>query len=161
MESTCRGAVTSKWRYLLLEGIATIGSPFLHCTVVQNLEQVGVFKPTVQSMGSKNVAVLATFMASGFYHEFILLVLYWVGSFQPNFTAQLFFFLWNGLLLLLEGMLSRNQTFFLLSSKIPPRLKNVLVLMTVLPVSHWFLDEYVACGVYKDFAVAFPLFKKL
>lgn len=122
---------------------------------------MGIFKPIVQSLDSKPVAVLATFLASGFYHEFILLVLYCVGAFKPNFTAQLLFFLWNGLMLLLEGILSQNVTFAQVSSKIPPRLKNMIVLMTVLPVSHWFLDEYVACGMFKDFAVAFPLITKL
>jgi hypothetical protein len=121
---------------------------------------VGIFKPVVESLGSKKIAVLATFLVSGFYHEFILLVLYCVGAFKPNFTAQLLFFVWNGLVLLAEGILSQNTKFVQISAKIPLRIKNILVLMTVLPVSHWFLDEYVLCGMFKDFAVAFPLIKK-
>ena len=124
---------------------------------------MGVFKPTVQLLGSKNIGVLATFLVSGLYHEYILVVLDMVEyvDFHPNYSAQLFFFLWNGVALLVEGMVSQKKKFATFSSRIPLRIKNIFVVLTVLPIAHWFLDEYVVLGMFQDFGVAFPLIRRL
>lgn len=61
----------------------------------------------------------------------------------------------------MEGILSQSKTFASISARIPVRVKNTLVLMTVLPIAHWFINEYIACNLYKDFAVAFPKVRKL
>lgn len=108
--------------------------------------------------------MLTTFLFSGMYHEIILMFLHLTGfhyPFSPNYSAQLSFFLWNGCLLLLEGVVLQRKTFVQISSKIPFRLKNVLVLMSVIPIAHWFLDDYVDINLYEASAVAFPKIRKL
>lgn len=65
------------------------------------------------------------------------------------------------MMLSIEEIASQKTSFVQIATKIPRRLKNMLVLMTVLPISHWFLDEYVGSNLYKDFAVAFPKVRKL
>lgn len=41
---------------------------------------------------------------------------------------------------------------FLVSS-----VKTILVLLSVLPISHWFTHEYIACGAYADVFIGLPL----
>jgi hypothetical protein len=96
-------------------------------------------------------------------HEYILAVVDNAGvcDYTPKYLYQTAFFLWNGVLLILEGVLVSRKEFRELAATLPRPLKTAMVLMTVLPVAHWFLDDYVAIGVFKDFAVAFPLLVKL
>jgi hypothetical protein len=107
--------------------------------------------------------VLATFFVSGLLHEYVLAVIEYGGAseYRPHYFYQTAFFMWNGFMLLLEDVMACRNDFQVIASRIPRRVKTVLVLMTVLPISHWFLDEYVSNRMFQDFAVAFPLIVKL
>ena len=115
---------------------------------------------------SKGVAALATFVASGLLHEYILLLLAMKEStssvqYFPRFGAHVAFFLWNGVVLCLEHLLSGAKEVEWLSNVLPRPIKTGLVLLAVLPVGHWFTDEYVANGMLPDFALAFPQIVRL
>jgi hypothetical protein len=40
---------------------------------------------------------------------------------------------------------------------VPRHLQTAMVLLTVLPVAHWFTNEYIQSGIYNDAAWGFPL----
>mmetsp|Transcript_102960 Transcript_102960/g.297691 ORF Transcript_102960/g.297691 Transcript_102960/m.297691 type:complete len:168 (+) Transcript_102960:874-1377(+) len=132
--------------------------------VVGDLLRVGIYRPGLKLGLSKQAAIVATFFVSGLYHEYVMIVFGKTGyheGYKPNYAAQLLFFLWNGLLLLAESSLCKLGFFNKVSSKMPKRAKNIFVLMSVLPISHWFLNEYVSVGLFGDFGVAFPLVRKI
>jgi hypothetical protein len=48
-----------------------------------------------------------------------------------------------------------------MSQNLPRPVRTAFVLLTVLPISHLFTDEYVLNGMLPDFAMAFPRIVKL
>ena len=76
---------------------------------------------------------------------------------DPNYGRQTLFFLWNAMVLVLESVLGRTRLFQLLKKTLPSPLKTILVLLSVLPISHWFTHEYVGCGAYTDVMIGVPL----
>ena len=132
--------------------------------VIGGYLKFAVFKPMLKSGWGKGSAVFATFLASGLLHEYVLLscTLKGRGSgdavplFEPNYFRQTGFFLWNALMLILEQYLSSVDELKQFASKLPRPVRTALVVMTSLPISHWFTDEFIAGGVLNDFSVAFP-----
>ena len=75
----------------------------------------------------------------------------------PNYGNQSAFFIWNGVVLLLERALEDTSGIRWMSKNIPRPLQTAMVLLTVLPVAHLFTDEYIKSSFYGDTAFAFPL----
>ena len=109
-----------------------------------------VFKPLRQNGYSRSLAAVATFVVSGLVHEYLLVLL----SFATG--QQWLFFLWNGLVLALEHSVGHTKPLQWMAQNLPRPLRTALVLLLVLPVSHWFTDDYVDVGFYNHFAMAFP-----
>ena len=155
---------------------------------VQDAIRRGCFQPlkTVAKMTPLGAA-WTTFWISGLLHEYIM----WIMSFrqptlphqppyQPYVGSQWAFFIWNGIVLLLERWLMKQKkemtttkkdtktsqqplsvVFWLLDTiqqYLPQSCQTALVLLTVLPVAHWFTNEYIRSGFYSDAAWGFPLF---
>ena len=126
---------------------------------------------------------MATFLASGLLHEYILAFVGLKGTSNyskqhgggeaaqytpPRYFLQTAFFLWNGCLLILENALFGSKRdndkkdtggpvrlqLVSLATKLPRYVKTFFVVMTALPFAHWFLDEYIHNDIYTDFAVA-------
>lgn len=123
--------------------------------------QRSIFKPLLKNGYSKPVAVLATFLASGLLHEYVLLVTTLHGDYKPKLFYQTLFFMWNGMMVVLEGFLSSRKEAQSMVRILPKPVKTLLVLMTAIPVAHWFLDEYVANDFFGDFIVGYPLIVKI
>jgi hypothetical protein len=125
------------------------------------------FKPLRKRGCPKSVAVMGTFLASGMLHEYVLLLTTLKcdseGSVmnEPTYLRQTAFFMWNAIMLLIESILKENKQLQKYSSRLPRPVKTALVVMTVLPVSHLFVDEYVSSHFYADFVFAFPRIVKL
>jgi hypothetical protein len=101
------------------------------------------------------VAALVTFAASGLFHEYLLVALMMLEKFDyaPNYGHQLVFFAWNGTVLALEGVFSGHPAIQWMSKNLPKPIITALVLLTVLPISHFFVDEYLAVDFFNHFAV--------
>jgi len=107
---------------------------------------------------------MATFLVSGFVHEYILIFLVQrkgeTSSYEPQFGNQFLFFAWNGIVLFLErALLSTEQgqsSSKWMQSNVPKPIRTALVLLTVLPIAHLFTDEYVKSSFYDDAAFGFP-----
>ena len=138
---------------------------------VQSALRRGCYQPLCDYFGSA-MAAFGTFVVSGFIHEYVLLAMSFRGqhTYRPRYGMQFAFFLWNGIVLMLErtyrrlrktrkdGRLSRihGQVSSMLAS-FPQPVQTALVLMTVLPIGHWFTDEYIGASFYDDASWGFPI----
>ena len=78
-------------------------------------------------------------------------------AYVPNYGNQFAFFIWNGIVLLLERGLEDTPGIRWMGKNLPRHLQTAMVLLTVLPVAHLFTDEYIKSSFYGDTAFAFPL----
>lgn len=75
------------------------------------------------------------------------------------------FFVYNGVLLVCERLLETSSDSFFLKrwvkalSKLPRPIRTTLVLLLVLPIGHWFTDEYIQSSFFDDTIHAFPIIK--
>jgi hypothetical protein len=125
---------------------------------------------------SKALAASATFLMSGFIHEYLLFVLCCSEKFfflqqdantiDSTYTSflgfNLVFFVYNGILILLEyafiGTLLHQR---IAELHLPAPLLTSMVILTALPVAHWFTDAYVDCNIYESLKVGCPVLKKI
>ena len=117
---------------------------------------------------SKGISIIICFLASSLLHEYVLLLISYTINLQNNSNVnnkyypyhgnQTLFFLWNGVLILLEGAISHWNIFQWMKKVLPSYVITMLVLMLSLPVSHLFTNEYVQSGFYTHFKVGFPIF---
>lgn len=121
-----------------------------------------VFKPMRKNGCGRPLAALATFIASGILHEYLLIILLSRSIMKTGILtlngAHLGFFAWNGVVLMLEPFVARTKGVQALSRSLPIRLKSFLVVMTVLPLGHLFTKEYVENGFFDGFSLGFPRF---
>lgn len=102
---------------------------------------------------------------SGLLHEYVLAVIHLKGLETPdeqrrNYGMHMAFFAYNGIIVLIEYALRSNKVTarYLneIAAVLPKPFITMFVLLTVLPVSHWFTDEYVMSGFYSDYSLGFP-----
>jgi len=127
----------------------------------------GAFVPMRKFGLHRHTAAILTFLMSGIIHEYMLLLMtqrqgtmlnnVTQEAYVPNYGNQFIFFLWNGVVLLLERALEDSPIIKWIGTNMPRRLQTALVLLTVLPVAHLFTDEYIKSSFYGDTAFAFPL----
>jgi hypothetical protein len=130
---------------------------------VQSALRGGCYEPLRDSCSSA-VAAFGTFVVSGCIHEYVLWTMSYRGGehhvYQPRYGRQFVFFLWNGLVLLLERYWRQwTQSYAKTLQQIPRPLQTTFVLMTVLPIAHFFTDEYVLASFYDDASWGFPILK--
>lgn len=130
---------------------------------IAGLLKRGVFKPFRTKL-SKPVAALATFTVSGLLHEYVISIFAFAknaegGPFAqaPNHGTQLCFFAWNGAVLVLESLFGDASIFQFMKRKLPQPLITAFVLLTALPVAHWFTHEYIVVGAYTDAKLLVPM----
>ena len=117
----------------------------------------GVYKPvrSVLSGGSndhlaKALAVLASFLASGLFHEWLLPHVF--DQYPNTHGTTLVFFIWQAVLLILEG--SGAGRF---ARHWPRPVKTACVVALGLPVAHWFVDSYWRSDFFVHAHLLFPM----
>jgi len=140
-------------------------------TLISSALKRGVFRPMRQGGFSRSIAALATFVASGVLHEYILIVMmagYPGGVIHASHSLfdllvgkHLLFFSWNGIVLVLEHFFYDIRPIQWIKRNIPAIVRSQLVVLTVLPVAHLFTDAYVDNGFYSSFAMGFPRLVRL
>jgi Membrane bound O-acyl transferase family len=111
-----------------------------------------IYVPLRRNGFSKGIAALATFAASGVLHEYVLtaidlkrVVLGDHTAYAPKYGIHLAFFAWNGVVLSLEGIFHNHPFIQKLKKSLPSPAITAMVIMTVLPVAHWFTGESAKC----------------
>lgn len=118
----------------------------------------GVYKPIRRLTSSAVAATAATFVASGLLHEYVL----WVITLnrdrdtEVQYGMHLAFFAYNAAVFVIELLIRDTKALECVRKSLHPTAVSLLVVSSVLPVAHWFTDEYVNTGFYKDYSVGFP-----
>jgi len=140
--------------------------------VVHGFLKRGVYKP-VRTKYSRLAAATAAFLASGFFHEWLLSVVLYpdydsVGEdcappacFRPGYGRNTLFFVWNAGLIGIEYAVSGAAIFKLLKKHLPPVIISLLVTSTALPVAHWFTNDYVRTDFFHDGQMGLPIIIRL
>lgn len=130
---------------------------------IAGLLKRGIFKP-IRTYYSKFIAALATFMVSGLLHEHVLSIFAYAkngveGPFAqaPKYGTQFCFFAWNGIVLIFEGLFGNALIFQRIKEILPKPFITALILLTALPVGHWFTHEYIVLGTYCDAKLLVPM----
>ena len=121
----------------------------------------GVYKPVRMATGSRNLATILTFLASGAAHEYVWAVTFHQNSHEPEkyipiVGKSLLFFSWNGILLIVEHWVERERWDVAVRS-MPRRLVSLLVVMSALPVGHLFTGDFRRGGYFESLATTWPM----
>jgi hypothetical protein len=124
----------------------------------------GVYKPVRQRTGSALAASMAAFAASGAFHEWLVHACFLHGR-PDNWNrvrigSQAAFFAWNFAVVAIEGMLIRHEGFARFAKMVPRWLVPPFIVMTSLPVAHWFWDPYMNGGFFPDYESCLPMIRK-
>mmetsp|Transcript_23290 Transcript_23290/g.46538 ORF Transcript_23290/g.46538 Transcript_23290/m.46538 type:complete len:429 (+) Transcript_23290:299-1585(+) len=126
----------------------------------------GVFKPLRKHNFSKEISATATFLASGLIHEYVLAVMcHSYGSGDDYFHHEkhyygvhLAFFLYNGILIVLEYAFIGTVLHKKISElSLPSPVLTCMVIGSALPIAHWFTEEYVRHHIYDGLKVGCPM----
>uniref|UniRef100_A0A7S4AI18 Wax synthase domain-containing protein n=1 Tax=Pseudo-nitzschia australis TaxID=44445 RepID=A0A7S4AI18_9STRA len=140
-------------------------------TVLKN----GVYKPVRKACTSKTAAVIMTFLSSGIFHEWLLLMLFTNSNgggdpdnnsnentnYQPNYGGTTVFFLWQALLIAFEFTLVGSKLFQRISRTVPRPLKTAFVVGTGIPLAHFFLEPYVRSNFFRHGAHGLPMIVRI
>lgn len=130
----------------------------------------GVYKPA-RTYFSSTTAIMCTFLASGLFHEWILIVTYHITTKQKDefgnchecytpdtYGKNLLFFVWNGMIMGMEVVALRHFTFFQRLGKVlPPLLRTMMIIMLSLPVGHWLFGDTVVSGFFAHSQMGLPM----
>ena len=129
--------------------------------VIHGALKRGVFKP-VYKFTSKTCAVLATFLASGLFHEYLLLVVF---AAEENANIAMgkntAFMVWNAGVIMIEYFVAEMFLFQWMKKTLPKPILTLLILSTALPIAHWFIHPYSKTGFFDDLMIAFFVVKKI
>jgi len=134
----------------------------------------GVYRPMRKNNYPVWAASMATFAASGIIHEWILSIIFYVHGYEkvgeggvchgcprPIYGKQTMFFLWNGVLIVLERLLGHFPIFRWMGKNIPKPLVTLMVVLCALPVGHWFCGDLVRHDYFLHYALGYPLILKM
>ena len=135
----------------------------------------GAYEPMRKVNAPPRMAKLAAFLASGLLHEYTWSLLFYIPQsdldpatgeclpdiayrcYYPKYGKQCAFFLICGVLMLLEGPVAKLTPIQWMAKNLPLVVRSTLVVLTVLPVGHWFTGDWIAGGYFEDHAIG--LFK--
>ena len=120
-----------------------------------------MYKPLRQYGMGALPSVAAVFFVSGIFHEYVLSVVDFSRDDNGKhiaYGAQTAFFVWNGGVVMIEYLL-RTQSGMRCEwlAGVPKIGIALMVVMTSLPISHWFSDEYIKIELLSDYKRGFPI----
>jgi Membrane bound O-acyl transferase family len=132
----------------------------------------GVFLP-VRRYFSKYVALVATFLVSGLFHEWIVWLTFSLltpinegeeecsnaSCYQPTYGPATVFFLFQAVLIALEFWLSSKLK--ATTNWIPAQIAPLLVVCIGGSMAHWFSDGYVHSSFFLDSRVAYVFVRRI
>lgn len=138
--------------------------------IVHKALKGGVFKP-VRKYYSRSVAVVAVFVASGAFHEWLVNILFAPleyqlddnGSgacsqcFSPTYGGALVFFLWQAMLVAAERMVGRTELIQSLAKNLPLPLRTAMIISLGLPLAHFFAEPYVRSNFFRHAQPGLPI----
>lgn len=133
--------------------------------MIHTILKYGTFYPAQQFM-SKRMALFVTFLMSGFIHEYTWSLIFYhhpdnksEPAFVPIYAKLTAFFAWNGIVTLLERPFAPYMQ--PVTSKIPSVILSTMVVLTVLPVSHWFTGDWVTGDFFRHISLGLLVIRKI
>lgn len=126
----------------------------------------GVYKPVRKYTSSAVMASLAVFFASGLFHEwFVHAVLMYNRSTELSTGVLLgsncSFFLWNFVVIVSEKILAGSKVIRSFGKMIPDVCVPFMIIMTSLPMAHWFGNPYLKGNYFADYEKCLPMIRKV
>lgn len=124
----------------------------------------GVYKP-VRTRFPRLVASLATFISSGLFHEYMLMIIFLpdgndqTNEYTPVYGRSCLFFVWNATLIACEHAFGGMVIFGMMKKTLPVPLVSILVVLTALPATHLFVGDYVKSDFFENGQIGFPMIK--
>ena len=134
----------------------------------------GLYKPARRRTNSPLAASLAVFVASGVFHEWLVHACFLYGKQHDDYNhhhrdhhgvvrigSQSAFFVWNFGVVAMERVILDKRRFEKIANfgrrVVPGWIVPPLIVMTSLPVAHWFRDPYMNGGFFSDYESCFPM----
>ena len=134
--------------------------------LVHSVMKRGVYKP-VRKYSSAVVASLAVFVASGLFHEWLVhaVIVYnrpsSVSASEVLLGSNTAFFVWNFVVILTERVLAGTKGIKSFGKMIPQMFIPFLIIMTSLPMAHWFGSPYLKGDLFSDYEKCLLLIRKV
>jgi hypothetical protein len=131
--------------------------------MIHRILKYGAFEPARQFV-SVPAAVVFTFVVSGLVHDYSWSLIFYqhgkcLDCFVPVLLKLTAFFAWNGVVMLLERPLGPYVR--PLTSRLPVAVVSTLVVLTALPVSHWYSGDWAKGGYFADLSIGVWQIRKL
>ena len=137
--------------------------------VVHRVLKGGVFKP-VRKYFSRTTAMIAAFLASGVFHEWLLNTIFsqlphqldengecHAECFQPIYGAAIVFFTWQAGLVGAEIMVGHTAPFQAMAKTLPLPLRTFLLVCLGIPLAHFFCEPYVRSNFFYHAQPGLPM----
>lgn len=122
--------------------------------IVHSVMKRGVYK-AVRKYSSPTLASLLVFIASGLFHEWLVhaVLMYGrsVSSGEVFLGSNTAFFVWNFVVIMVERLLARMKVVKSIGQALPRPVLTLLIIMSSLPVAHWFGNPYLNGGFFADY----------
>eukprot|EP00581_Thalassiosira_minuscula_P007670 CAMPEP_0183704296 /NCGR_PEP_ID=MMETSP0737-20130205/1667_1 /TAXON_ID=385413 /ORGANISM="Thalassiosira miniscula, Strain CCMP1093" /LENGTH=530 /DNA_ID=CAMNT_0025931133 /DNA_START=143 /DNA_END=1735 /DNA_ORIENTATION=+ len=136
--------------------------------LVHSVMKRGVYKPVRKISCSPILASLAVFIASGLFHEWLVhaVLLYQRPSSSSSSNVLLgsntAFFLWNFVVIVCEKLFLQTKMISSFGKRyLPSIVVPFCIIMTSLPVAHWFGNPYLKGGYFMDYEQCLILIRKV
>jgi hypothetical protein len=134
--------------------------------LVHGVLKGGVYKPARKNGYSPTTAVIATFLASGLFHEWLAHGLFRTscqgsGTSTPCYEhllgGSMVFFSWQAILLTGELTLGRTTIMNTIAAQLPLPARTALIVAMGIPFAHFFTEPYVRSTFFRHGQMALPM----
>lgn len=130
--------------------------------VIHGALKRGVFKPVYRATSIRTIALLSAFIASGFLHEYLLLIMYYKTDANCAMGMNLIFFAWNAITMFIEVLVEDFRIVKSIKKALPKPIISMLVVMSALPCAHFFLHPYMKPAPFLEhIMIGFPVIKQI
>lgn len=139
--------------------------------MIHKILKHGAYLPARQFFVRPHAAVVLTFVVSGLIHDYVWSLMFHqhehmrdangqcLDCFAPILLKLTAFFAWNGLVMLLERPF--GPFFQTYTQRLPTVMVSTLVVLTALPVSHWYSGDLAVGGYFHDLSIGVWQIRKL
>ena len=132
--------------------------------IVHNVMKRGVYKPVRKYLNSVTLASLMVFVASGLFHEWLVHAVVVYGrmlSGNVHIGSNSAFFIWNFKVIMIERLIVGSNIVQSLGRITPRPIVTLAIIMSSLPVAHWFGNPYLNGGFFSDYEKCVFLLRKV
>lgn len=136
--------------------------------MVHRLLKGGIFEPAKLCFGNKATAMFLTFVASGLYHEFCWIPIFYYpkylydenSDYEYKFGRVTAFFAYTGIIMLLERPMRKLPVVQRIASHLPTLVVSQLLVLIHVPVLKWYGGDWIEGGLFDDLSLMYFLVRK-